>query len=197
MKISVPHDFLKTTTQDAPLERLLAFFRSQRIGQLVRDKLVLDFGCGTRAWTAKRMRKIARLVHGVDASLLSPMQSIGDINLYQSIDLLPSNNYQIITALAVFEHIPPFELLTILDQLALYSVPEALIFGTVPTPQARPVLELLSFQLGLIDPSQIKDHWVYYDDLWLGEILALSPWKIASYKKFQFGFNSQFVLVKR
>ena len=122
---------------------------------------------------------------------------MGDINLYQSIDLLPRNDYEIITALAVFEHIPPFELLKILDKLALYSVPEAQIFGTVPTPKARPVLELLSFQLGLIDPSQIKDHWVYYDDLWLGEILALSPWKIASYKKFQFGLNSQFVLVKR
>ena len=197
MKISPSHDFLKTTTQDAPLERLLAFFRSQRIGQLVRDKLVLDFGCGTKAWTAKRMRKIAGLVHGVDASLLVPAQTMGDINLYQSIDLLPRNDYEIITALAVFEHIPPFELLKILDKLALYSVPEAQIFGTVPTPKARPVLELLSFQFGLIDPSQIRDHWVYYDDLWLGEILALSPWKIASYKKFQFGLNSQFVLVKR
>ena len=98
--------------------------------------------------------------------------------------------------MAVFEHIPPFQLVDVLVALDRVSTPDALILGTVPTPSARPVLEFLSFKLGLIDPSQISDHWVYYDDLWLKEIVALSPWRVKSYQRFQFGMNSQFILGK-
>jgi hypothetical protein len=96
----------------------------------------------------------------------------------------------------VFEHIPPLDLVNVLHHLAKISTPDAIIVGTVPTPLARPVLEFLSFKLGLIDSSQINDHWVYYDDLWLKEILALTPWRMQSYKLFQLGLNSEFILSK-
>jgi hypothetical protein len=52
----------------------------------------------------------------------------------------------------------------------------------------------LSFKLGLIDPSQIRDHKVYYDDLWLKEILGETAWSLSFYKTFQLGLNSLVVL---
>jgi SAM-dependent methyltransferase len=189
--------YLKSTTQSAPLERLLAAFRSSRLRDHVSQKRVLDFGCGRKAWAARSITNLVKLVHGVDASLGKPEIILDDVLLVQSIGQLPRADYQVIAALAVFEHIPPFDLVDVLHQLAKISTPDAIIVGTVPTPLARPVLELLSFKFGLIDSSQINDHWVYYDDLWLKEIVALTPWKIRSYKLFQMGLNSEFVLVKQ
>ena len=186
----------KTTTQRALLERFLAIARSRRVKGLHVNKSVLDFGCGLHAWNARNMNTQAKLVHGIDASVQEPFTLDKTIKIFSSFDQLPVVKYELIVALAVFEHIPPFDLVKILTHLSTITTPDALIFGTVPTPQARPVLELLSFKLGLIDTSQIKDHWVYYDDLWLSEILSLTPWKLHTYKKFQLGLNSEFILSK-
>ena len=190
-------EYLKSTTQQAPLERILAAFRSRRLRNHVGQKRVLDFGCGRHAWAARSIQNQVLLVHGVDASLEEPRTVLEDVLLVQSLAQLPRTDYQVIAALAVFEHIPPFELVGILQDLAKVSTSDAVIVGTVPTPLARPILEFLSLKLGLIDSSQIKDHWVYYDDLWLKEIVALTPWKVEAYGLFQLGLNSEFVLAKK
>ena len=71
----------------------------------------------------------------------------------------------------------------------------AILVGTVPTPQAGPVLEFISYRLRLIDESQIRDHKVYYDDFWLSAMVGkTTTWKVSSYKKFQLGLNSLFTL---
>jgi SAM-dependent methyltransferase len=197
--LALPKDcqFLKSTTQSAPLERLLAAVRASRLRDYISQKRVLDFGCGRHAWAARSIKTQATLVHGVDASLDKPEIFLDDVLLVQSIGQLPRADYQVIAALAVFEHIPPFDLVNVLHHFAKISTPDAIIVGTVPTPLARPVLEFLSFKLGLIDSSQINDHWVYYDDLWLKEIVALTQWKVQSYKLFQLGLNSEFVLARQ
>jgi len=188
---------VKSTTQDAPLERLLAASRASRLRKHVSDKKVLDFGCGRNAWAARSIQKMASLVHGVDASLPCDQLQIDNVLLYQSIQQLPLEDYEVISALAVFEHIPPFDLVSVLHDLAQISSPNAILVGTVPTPLSRPLLEFLSLKLSLIDASQIMDHWVYYDDLWLKEIIALTPWRVSTYKLFQLGLNSEFLLEKK
>ena len=185
-----------STTQEAALERFLSLMRSARVKGRSLNRLVLDFGCGCHGWNARRMARHAALVHGVDASLGSIRQPMPNAILYPRLEDLPRSDYELIVALAVFEHIPPFELVALLDRFYQLSDDNATIFGTVPTPSARPVLEFLSFKLGLIDSSQIKDHWVYYDDLWLNEIVSLSRWRVSHYSTFQMGLNSQFVLTK-
>jgi len=194
MKIN--SDSIYSTTQKAPLERLLSKLRCARVGGSASGQRVLDFGCGQHGWNAIRIAEDASLVDGVDASLSTKKTLTQKVTLYPQLSDLPRQDYQLIVALAVFEHIPPFQLVDVLVALDRVSTPDALILGTVPTPSARPVLEFLSFKLGLIDPSQISDHWVYYDDLWLKEIVALSPWRVKSYQRFQFGMNSQFILSK-
>ena len=44
--------------------------------------------------------------------------------------------------------------------------------------------------------AQIRDHKVYYDDLWLPEILNDTPWQLQRYNTFQLGMNSFFCLEK-
>ena len=194
--MKIGSDSVCSTTQEAPLERLLSKLRCSRVGEAAFSKRVLDFGCGQHGWNAIRISHRSQLVDGVDASISAKKTLSDKVNLYPRIHDLPRQDYQLIVALAVFEHIPPFQLVDILGSLDRVSTQDALILGTVPTPSARPVLEFLSFNLGLIDPSQISDHWVYYDDLWLKEIVSLSPWRVLSYQKFQFGMNSKFVLGK-
>ncbi len=67
----------------------------------------------------------------------------------------------------------------------------------MPTLLARPVLEMLSYHLRLIDASQIRNHMVYYDNLWLPEILSDTPWQLQCYHTFQLGMNSFFMLEER
>jgi hypothetical protein len=131
---------------------------------------------------------------------LEPTVAAGEVHGIQvvnKLDQLHQHDYDLVIALAVFEHLHPKQLHQALHQLNAITVPQALVVGTVPTPLARQVLELLSYRLGLIDASQIRDHKVYYDNLWLPEILSDTPWQLQCYHTFQLGMNSFFVLEKR
>ena len=187
---------LKSTTQNAPLEKILAKFRAQRVSKYVAGKRVLDFGCGKEAWTANTISPSSSLVHGVDASVKKAITFSTGITVFPSLEELPRADYETIIALAVFEHIDPFELVDILNRLSTITTVNGIIAGTVPTPSSRRILEFLSYKLKLIDQSQIKDHKAYYDDLWLNVIAAKTPWKVTFYKRFQLGLNSQFLLTK-
>ena len=46
-----------TTTQNAPLEKLLSYFRYKRTIDFIKNKKVLDFGCGISNWNSKFIGK--------------------------------------------------------------------------------------------------------------------------------------------
>jgi len=182
------------TTQEAPLERFLANARSKKIIPYIRNKNVLDFGCGEKAWNANAIYKHCKSIEGVEENYSAP-QLVGKVNVYPSLSHISNRcKFDVILALAVFEHIDPFALIEILNKMTTACSRNAILIGTVPTPQARPVLEPISYRLRLIDESQIRDHKVYYDDFWLSAIVGKTTWKLASYKTFQFGLNSLFML---
>ncbi len=187
----------KSTTQNAFLERFLANQRTKQIGNVIKDKAVLDFGCGVNLWTAQSLLESARFVHGIDSSLPDALQNHSGIQVYKTFEQIKFKEYEVITALAVFEHLGLFEFLDVLSKLNQITTPQAIIVGTIPTPISRPILEFLSYKLRLIDPSQIRDHKFYYDDLSFAEMLSHSPWKLDSYTTFQLGLNSRFLLTKR
>lgn len=182
------------STQDAPLEKLLANARSKQILDYVKNKNVLDFGCGINAWNANSIYKYCKSIEGVEENYGAP-QMVGRVNVYPSLSHIPEKRkFDVILALAVFEHIDPFSLIDILNKMSTICSKEAIIVGTMPTPKARPILEFLSYRLRLIDQSQIRDHKVYYDDLWLSVVVRRTAWRLSSYKRFQFGLNSLFIL---
>ena len=186
-----------STTQKAPLEKLLSYARYKRTIEYIKNKKVLDFGCGISNWNAKFIGEYPKYIHGVDSSFTLSNRKNSLIKIYKALDELPQSDYEVVLSMAVFEHIEPFELIKILDQIHNKTSKYAIIFGTTPTPIARPILEILSYKLKLIDESQIRDHKVYYDDFWLKSMLKKTDWIIQKYRTFQFGMNSEFILCKK
>lgn len=118
------------------------------------------------------------------------------MRVFKALEDLPRSDYEVVIALAVFEHIEPFSLINVLEDLEKVTDRNAMIIGTVPTPTSRTLLEFLSYKLRLIDASQIEDHKVYYDDLWLGQIISRTNWRVTAYRQFQLGLNSEFRLAR-
>ena len=205
--LEIDSDFViasKTTTQLAPLEGLLANLRTRKIKKYVAGKGVLDFGCGSFLRTLRAIDGKANVRYGIDAVFKSfpQIQSRDGIFIAGSFtqirESLRTNGHQIdcVISLACFEHLEEIELRGVLGELFAITEPGAVIVGTVPTPAARPVLEFLSYKLGLIDPSQIMDHKIYYDRDSLRTSLQGTGWELAKYEKFQLGMNSFFELKK-
>ena len=185
------------TSQDAPLERILSYFRYKRTIKYIKNKKVLDFGCGIKNWNSEFIGRYPKLLHGLDRSIPSAGIIDNVFEIFRDIQDLPFNDYEIVLSMAVFEHIDPFILIDILSELTDRTSKNAIIFGTTPTPLARPVLEFLSYKLKLIDESQIRDHEIYYDDFWFNKVLSKTDWTLSYYKTFQFGLNSEFILSKK
>lgn len=178
------------TYQEAPLEKLLNKIRTHKIRRFIKNKRVLDFGCGRNAWTAQILKKECHEIVGVDQSLDNDFSTVKNICLYRDLSLLKKEKFDVITMLAVIEHIKPLEFRKLLNDLIDYTKPDSRIIATIPTTKSRPILEFLSYRLNLIDQSQIRDHKVYYDDLWINEIVDKTPWRVSFYKTFQLGLNS-------
>ena len=194
----------KVTTQRAPLEFLLTYLRSRKILPYVKNANVLDFGCGAHLRTLHAIGNRATHRIGLDSYYKNdkPLRTPEGIEVVGSFADLRSHLDQngktinVILSLACFEHFETKIFKGILDELALISSDDAVLLATVPTPWAKPVLEFLSYKLRLIDPSQIKDHEVYYNKTMLENALQGTGWKLDFYKRFQFGMNSFFQLKK-
>ena len=100
---------MKVTTQNAPLEKLLSYFRYKRTIKFIQNKKVLDFGCGISYWNEKFIGQYPKLIHGVDRSIKNLERKNTPIKIYKDLNDLPFNDYDVILSMAVFEHINPFE----------------------------------------------------------------------------------------
>jgi SAM-dependent methyltransferase len=185
----------KKTSQQGLLERPLTWLRTRKVRGYVQGKKILDFGCGAHLTTLRSFRAVAKGLAGFDVLFqgLPPQVSPDGIPVYGDLDQI-EGSFDVVTALACFEHIDQAQLPLILQKLRIVLSEQGLIVGTVPRPPSRPVLEFLSYKLGLIDPTQIADHKVYYDQRLLQETAAQGGFSLHSYQIFQLGFNSLFVL---
>lgn len=194
----------KITTQKAPLEAFLRRRRIAQIRQYVQGKNVLDFGCGENAVTLRDLKPLCRLRVGLDIRYRGlPTQNPepglflgGDFSQLQEIQEAHGFRVETVISLATFEHLWEYELLEVLHSIRENTSAERII-GTAPTPMAKPVLEFLSYRLGLIDKSQILDHKVYYTPAHLTQTVNDGGWRMQTYRTFQLGFNSFFILERR
>lgn len=190
-------DYLKhkPTTQNAILEKPLSWLRSKAVRPYCTNKAVLDFGCGAGLVNLRTLVGTAASLAGFDQLFTNreTTQTPEGFTLYGNYEALPENSFDVITALAVFEHIEPPELPVVLKHLKKALRKGGLVIGTVPTPAGQPVLEFLSYKLKLIDETQIRDHKIYYDKLALTEQFRAAGLRLLKYRTFQFGMNSFFV----
>lgn len=107
-----------------------------------------------------------------------------------------TSSFDIITAFAVLEHVDsPKDLL---KQLVELLKKDGYLFGTTPSKLAKPVLEFLSYVLGIISKREIDEHKNYFDKQFIERV---SPTKNKSGNKirschwyFEFWLNNAFLL---
>jgi len=70
------------------------------------------------------------------------------------------------------------------------------LIGTVPSKAAKPVLEFLSYKLGIVNEAEIRDHKQYFNKKDLLEIFAKAGFEKVEHRYFQFWMNNFFVASK-
>jgi hypothetical protein len=179
--------------------------RIKKVLPYLQGSHILDFGCGSHFSALKIIsNNSSAQLYGLDSYFKGhdPIKVSHNITLFGSLkdlaDAIGDNStIDTMISLACFEHLSSDEFVGILNTLNLLTSQNCRIIGTVPTKAAKPVLEFLSFNLKLIDPSQIEDHKVYYDEELLRKTLVSTSWKMETYQTFQFGWNSFFIFSKK
>jgi len=153
---------------------------------------ILDIGCGDGALFKLYEKKgIGFFGIGIDTSLH------GDIieNNYTLLkDSFPSsrikNKFDIITVLAVFEHIPENEIEQFVLSCKERLNPGGKIILTIPHPFVDYLLQILKF-LRLIE-MDIQQHHKYDIKRTIG-LFEKKGFKLLQHKTFQFGLNNLFI----
>jgi 2-polyprenyl-3-methyl-5-hydroxy-6-metoxy-1,4-benzoquinol methylase len=154
------------------LEKFLQFLRFHQVLPFIKiGDRVLDLGCGYKGALLKNISSKINEGVGVDVSVTKKKiaknirlisEKNGEVNI-------PKDHFDLATCLAVIEHLEnPLNLL----KIAYKSLKKnGRILITTPTPAAKPVLEFLSFKLGLVSRQEIKDHKKYYTEEELRDLL--------------------------
>ena len=177
--------------------------RKMRIGKVldeikkVSDCKLLDVGCG---FNYKFLSTVEPYIaHGTGVDFKVPevkTEKIRTIPVTLN-DTLPfeDNFFDIVTMLAVLEHLDkPHE---ICSEISRVLKPGGRLVLTVPGKRAKPVLEFLAYQLGIVNKAEIEDHKKYYDLPELQDLVkAVGTFKIVKHVHFQLGMNNFCVMEK-
>jgi SAM-dependent methyltransferase len=163
------------------LEGFLARQRSAMADRLIEPRLregrLLDYGCGTWPLFLARTRFAEKV--GVDQVIdeaappagLPPDIVLVRFDIEDSPRLpFPDRHFQVITMLAVFEHMPVDALTTLLDEFDRTLAPGGQFIMTTPAHWTAPVLTALS-RIGLISEEEEAEHEDVYSHAGIGEIL--------------------------
>lgn len=104
-------------------------------------------------------------------------------------------SFDLITMLAVLEHLEHPG--AIILECARLLRPGGGLLITAPSWYAKPVLEFMSFRLGIISPEEIADHKRYFNRDDLFDLFQHQPdLKIIEHRYFQWRFNNHVFAVK-
>ena len=133
---------------------------------------------------------------GLDPTLPSHIQG-------QGFELIPGNfpealtetePFDVITMLAVLEHIPEPELRPFADNCRHRLKPGGLLIITTPSPQVDHILDVL-MALRLIDGMSLTEHYGFNPQQ-TREIFSRPAWNLVKSVKFQLYLNNLFIFQK-
>ncbi len=181
------------------LEPLLRRLRIRRLLPIIKkypECRLLDIGCG---WEAKFLQEVEPYISkGMGIDFKAPEIATDKIETRRAVlnDRLPfpDHSFEVVTMLAVLEHLEnPAE---VVKEAFRVLVPGGIFAGTVPSKAAKPVLEFLSYKLGIVNPDEIRDHKCYYDRGLLFETLGDAGFDDIQHNYFQFGMNNFFIALR-
>ena len=156
---------------------------------------VLDIGCGDGALFHLLGNHIREGI-GLDPTLSSHVQG-------QNFELIPGNfpdaltetePFDVITMLAVLEHIPEPELHSFADNCVFRLKPGGLLIITTPSPHADYILNIL-MALRLIDGMSLMEHYGFNPQQ-IHTIFSMPSLNLVKSVKFQMYFNNLFIFQK-
>ena len=181
-------------------EGLLQNLRFPKIKPYILNRSkVLDLGCGYNAPLLRFFEdKISEGV-GVDISVNKKGSTKKVTLLSRRLDKplkMVKNHFDLVTSLAVSEHLN--------NPLVMYKTaykalkPGGKFVLTTPSPTAKPILEFLSYRLGLISKQEIADHKKYYSISEIKNLLKTAGFKTRRIEisLFLFGLNT-FAVAKK
>ncbi|MFA6436998.1 MAG: methyltransferase domain-containing protein [Candidatus Paceibacterota bacterium] len=147
---------------------------------------LLDIGCGSDYFLVNKFGG-----WGLDPKSNNLDQKNIHIKRGVAKDILPkfeNNFFDIITLLAVIEHLEFRELELLLEQSGRILKKNAFLLITTPKPLSKSILKL-SAKLFLISREEITGHKLYYSPKNLIQILEKYNFKIIKQKSFELGLN--------
>ena len=162
------------------LENLLSRRRAQVANYLILDYhrkgRVLDIGCGSTPYFLTNTKFVQK--YGLDPSL-KKMEGFGNLKL-QRFDVeknlkLPfkENFFEVVTLLAVIEHIEPDRIKCLLKEIRRVMKPRGRLILTTPTPFANKLLRIMSV-LKLTSTKEVEEHKLIFSRELLSEYLNSS-----------------------
>jgi SAM-dependent methyltransferase len=153
---------------------------------------LLDIGCARgELLTALGDRLEAGV--GLDPDLTEPVTR-GRIALYPGVfpdDLPPSDPFDVVTMLAVLEHVPASAHPVLVARLAAVLRPGGRVVITVPEPAVDPILLLLK-RLRLIDGIRLEEHTGFAPADTLSTFTQ-PMFRLVFHRRFQLGLNHLYV----
>jgi SAM-dependent methyltransferase len=143
----------------------------RRAAGSLRDKRVLDAGCGHHASFVRSVINEIEHAHLLDVSIASDLRIhsrvsalCGDLHL--TLMQVPDADVDVTMCLSVLEHLWEPEL--VVRELRRVTRPGGRCLLNVPNWQGKRCLEFSAFSLGLSPPEEINDHKTYYSkrELW-------------------------------
>lgn len=179
-----------------PVDRLLQRWRIAKVRPYIPcGARVLDIGCADGALFEQLGPYIGGgigidpdLEHAVDKSCYSLISG------WFPDDLPDARPFDVITMLAVVEHLLPDYLARLVQDCARFLKPEGRLVVTVPSLATDKILDLLKF-LHIIDGMSLEEHHGF-DPSEVSSIFSVSGLGLIKRKKFQLGLNNLFVFEK-
>lgn len=153
---------------------------------------VLDIGCYDGSFLARHVGRASLLV-GVDKHLVESDAPIPGIQLINgTIDDIPADHqFDVVTAMAVLEHLTPAEDAHLAERLRHLTTADARFVITVPSPLVDRILDVLIF-LRILDGMDIEAHHGQS----ISELMhtfETNGWAVETRKRFQLGLNNLIV----
>jgi 2-polyprenyl-3-methyl-5-hydroxy-6-metoxy-1,4-benzoquinol methylase len=174
------------------VDRLIQRWRIAKAGAYIRPgDHVLDIGCSDGAL----FRQIRHIGSGVGVEpLLDAPRSLGAVRLVPGTfpdAIAPDERFDVITLLAVLEHIPLTDQPSLAKACAAHVRPGGRVIITVPDPAVDRILDVLQ-RLRIVHGMSLEEHYGFVPEDTV-RLFVDAGLRLASRRRFQWGLNNLFV----